>query len=87
VNPNHLFIGTDWDNSKDKIQKGRGLKGRPSSLGKGSSHPCAIFSDLQVEAVRKLADCGWSQQKIADLFGCSRFPVACVLRGERYGGV
>jgi hypothetical protein len=44
VRPDHLFIGTDADNMKDKIEKGRQVK--------GVMHYCAKFTEKQVRSIR-----------------------------------
>ena len=47
VNPNHLFLGTNEDNHKDKLRKGRQAKGErsgprlhPERMRRGDNHPC-----------------------------------------------
>lgn len=48
INPDHLFLGTDLDNSIDKIKKGR------AKALKGTSHPLSILTDEQVLEIRTL---------------------------------
>ncbi len=47
VNPAHLYLGTQLDNMKD-----RDIRGRRAST-KGSNHPGAVLSDIQVLAIRQ----------------------------------
>lgn len=50
INPNHLFLGTDKQNSADKVQKGRARwTSRP-----GESNPAAVLSEKQVRLIRRL---------------------------------
>lgn len=38
VRPSHLFLGTNSDNQKDAVRKGRGSKGNAAFLKKGDDH-------------------------------------------------
>lgn len=66
VNPAHLFVGSDADNMRDMIAKGR------SNYRRGDCHPNAIFSEEQVRAIR--ADVRASRL-IASEYGCSSIQV------------
>lgn len=46
VNPNHIFLGTDQDNTTDKIKKGRILTGR------GERHRSHILTEELVRKIR-----------------------------------
>lgn len=48
-NPEHLFLGTDADNTTDKMQKGRYKKG---TVVRGQSHKLAKLSENDVRAIR-----------------------------------
>lgn len=50
VNPSHLFLGTDADNSKDRDSKGHNI------TFKGEKHGCAKLTDRQVLEMRRLYD-------------------------------
>lgn len=64
VNPNHLFLGTPSDNSKDMVKKGRSLTGEKNSQRK-----------LTWEIVHKIrstyATTEHNQHKLAKMFGVS----------------
>ena len=45
VNPHHLFLGTNKDNTQDAVKKNRQLK--------GESHGCAKLSEQEVKEIRK----------------------------------
>ena len=66
VNPKHLHLGTNADNVREKVERGR--------------HPCLSFPgerngnakltvDQVIEIRRQYADCGTSQVDLAEIFG------------------
>ncbi len=60
VNPNHLWLGTNMDNSKDKIAKGRD---RPL---RGVANGRAILTESDVREIRSLAEDGVSIREMAE---------------------
>lgn len=46
VNPNHLFLGTAFDNNMDKVSKGRQIK--------GDDHPMMKVTNEEVMEIRRL---------------------------------
>lgn len=61
VNPSHLFLGTNADNSADMVRKGRQAKGETSGN--------ARLTTDQVRMIRKLRAQGLSYGKLAGQFG------------------
>jgi hypothetical protein len=61
INPDHLFLGTQQDNMRDKKEKGRAPF--------GENHCCAKLNENQVKYAIKSK---LSQRKIANLFGVGR---------------
>src|SRR5690348_11100206 len=53
VNPDHLFIGTQLDNMRDMVSKGRW---RPSGV-MGESHGNSKLSEADVTEMRRLRNC------------------------------
>ena len=75
VNPSHLFLGTDADNSADKIAKGRD---RPLL---GEENGRAKLSAVAAEAIRAEYSIGLtSQQKLADRYGVTQKSISNVVR-------
>lgn len=76
VNPDHLFLGTNADNSADMLEKGRSVK--------GERHPNTKVTDAQAREIRgatgKLRDIG-------DRYGVSESMVSLIKRGLRRGSV
>ena len=60
VKPDHLFLGNRTDNSIDKVAKGRQIK--------GSKHPFAKLTEIDVSAIRKQYNSGKSQHSLAKQF-------------------
>lgn len=48
----------------------------------GEDHPCAVYSDTDVDHVFELREEGFSYKSIADMLECSRTWVRKVLSGE-----
>lgn len=65
VNPDHLFLGTDSDNAKDRERKGRG----GGKVVFGALHPNAKLSDDAVREIRRRRACGETFRFIATEFG------------------
>ncbi len=76
VNPEHLFLGTNADNSADMVRKGRASKLR------GENHHSTKITDLQVAEIRSLNET-LTHREIATRFGISRGHVTN-LTSEKY---
>lgn len=71
VNPAHLFLGTDDDNSKDMIKKGRQRK--------GSSHGRCKLNEDQVRQIRFMHQNGARQKELVQKFGVAQQTISHVL--------
>ena len=60
VRPSHLFLGTQSDNIRDAMKKGR------YKVMVGSLNGKALFSESEITELRKLAQRGVSFQSLAD---------------------
>lgn len=73
VNPDHLFLGTNKDNTQDMIRKKRGLV--------GEKNPCA---KLTLEQVIEIRETNLPQRKIASKYGISQTMVGKIKRGTKW---
>ena len=73
VNPDHIFVGTKTDNSKDKVAKGR--------QGKGERYRNSKLRDADIPVI--LADTR-PQTVIAAEYGVSRQLIGLVKRGRNW---
>jgi len=82
VNPDHLFLGTHADNTRDKMEKG----GHRWSDADGENNNCAKLTIEQVREIR--ASSGWgSQASLAREFGVTHQTVSSVKRGKNWGRI
>ncbi len=75
MNPEHLFLGTDKDNSDDKKAKGR----EPSRA--GQLNPKAKLTARDVLEVRQMLLTGHKQKNIGDMFGVTQAAISAIKRG------
>ena len=75
VNPNHLYAGTDSDNSKDKYRRGRAPSTRGELNGRAS---------LTNEQVVEIKGSLLSSRKIATAYGVSKTTITRVRAGLTY---
>lgn len=75
-NPSHLFLGTDKDNSDDKIRKGRHAH--------GSRHGVAKLTESDVLEIRKMAAQKVPLREIAKMFGISHWTAGDAARGDSW---
>lgn len=97
INPKHLFIGTDQDNSDDKVRKNRhphgeshGMFGKRGLLSpaygksRGRSKN-AVFSDAEVIEIRRLYASGESNQKaLAIKYGVLKNCISQIITRKSY---
>ena len=62
VNPDHLWLGTDKDNSVDKFRKNR------QAIVAGSKNPNAILNEEAVKKLRQLYKAGYTKSNLASIF-------------------
>lgn len=63
VNPYHLIVGTQADNVRDMVERGRRRGGR------GERHALSVLTEERVQAIRCLAEqCGFNLTKLARIF-------------------
>lgn len=74
VRPDHLFLGTQRDNMRDRNQKQRG------ALPTGSAHHWAKYGDETVAQIRALAATGMTFAAISREVGVSRPHVSRLVR-------
>lgn len=63
VNPEHLFLGTSADNSRDMIKKNRSMK--------GEVNPKSRLSEDDVREIRRMRSLGMTWEPIAERFNVS----------------
>ena len=94
VNPDHLFLGTRTDNSKDRDRKGRqakgerhGMYGRTGKNGPmhgrtGESCPTSKLKEEQIRKIFYLYRKGYDSKSIASNFKVSRRQISYILQGR-----
>jgi hypothetical protein len=79
-NPAHISEGTQQDNIRDCIAKGRSRSG--ASGVRGEAHPKAKLTDDGVRLIRRRAAAGEPSQAIADDFGVCARTITDIVRGK-----
>lgn len=74
INPDHLFLGTAMDNSRDMVSKGRHAWRQGTRWQKLNATDGERICDLRAS--------GCTQQQIADWFGVSRPLISLILNGH-----
>ncbi len=78
VNPEHLRLGTQTENNKD-----RDTRGRHARLS-GSKNPFAKFTDEQIAYIRQQHDAGRTNVSIAEEMGVHRKTIGRIILGQHY---
>lgn len=77
-NPSHIFIGTQKDNVRDMMQKGRDGHG----VLRGEESPVSKYTSRQAMQVKRLRLKGVSQKQIAVRTGVSKTAVGAICQGR-----
>lgn len=80
VRPDHLFRGTQTDNMRDCVNKGRFRKNQSQ----GQDHPESKLTDRQVFEIVSLLKTGMTQQAIADRFNVSQSCIMLIKTGRSW---
>lgn len=80
INPAHLFLGTNKDNSQDMVRKGRC---RPGHLA-GEQIGTAKLTRQQVEEIRRAIAAGEVQAQIARDYGVARSTITWIKKGNTW---
>ncbi len=87
VRPDHLFLGTQRDNVRDMIEKGRAYQGhhpwsyKPKPTIRGTRHPKAVLNEDSVREIRaRYRSGGVSERGLAAEYGVGRQTITRVLK-------
>lgn len=86
VNPDHLFLGTNADNTADMFKKGRN-KNIELPHPCGENHPCAKLTAAKVQEIRYLYDNGKHQRAIGFIFGVSGAHISRIVQRKAWGHI
>ena len=78
VNPSHLWLGSNKDNSQDRERKGRHHEAGGEKCGR------AKLTAHDVEEIRRLYDRGLTQCEIAERFNVTQPNIGYIVRGETW---
>ena len=78
VNPNHLWLGTDFDNAVDKMNKGR------NNPVKGEDHQDAKLTEKDVIEIRRLLREGIKGNEVAEKFDVTESHVSRIKNGQKW---
>jgi hypothetical protein len=86
VRPDHLFLGTNQDNTTDARRKGRLRPPRTAfeRRSRGEKHWAAKLTWATVAAIRTAASAGQSQRSLARRYGVNRVTIRNVVRGTTW---
>lgn len=85
VNPDHLFIGTKSDNTRDMVSKGRHPSQKYPGLRRGERNGCAKLTNLQAEEIRvEYARGDVSQEALGKRFGVAQSRISKIILGKNY---
>lgn len=90
VNPEHLFLGTNADNIKDRDDKGRTARGETSGTKlhpgthKGTANGRAILSERAVLEIRASAAAGQTAALLAQKYLVSKSAIRHIVRKETW---
>jgi hypothetical protein len=90
IRPDHLFLGTNIENTADRDRKGRAASGdrhfshlHPDRVPRGEKHGRAKITECDVVAIRKAYSRGnITQRALARRFGITITQVSSIVRGE-----
>jgi len=81
VNPLHLFSGTNLDNIRDKVQKGRCYTGNQ----KGEHNGASKLTDNQVRQIRKLRILEkYTTTKLGEMYNVHRSTISYIINNKTY---
>jgi predicted XRE-type DNA-binding protein len=83
VNPNHLWLGTNIENMRDKETKGRG-RGFCHQDHHGENHPQVKLTWKIVEEIREMHKNGFLQKEIAKKFNISNSGISKIISNKRW---
>jgi hypothetical protein len=78
VNPDHLLLGTNADNMRDKIERGRARSPRGSAVGN------AKLTEADIPKIRAMLARGELHKDIAREFGVSMRPIHQIAAGKTW---
>jgi hypothetical protein len=84
VNPKHLWLGTDSENTADRVRKGRTVttcRGRANPP-RGEAHPMAKLTQEKADQIRVFLAAGNRQEDIAAHFNISSSTVSLINVGK-----
>ena len=90
VNPTHLFLGTDKDNSDDKVRKGRQSRGAKHSAimkitsPKGEKVWCSKITADQICEIFNLRSQSLTYREIGAIFNVDRTCIYKIIKGKRW---
>lgn len=94
VNPQHLFLGTPGENSRDMQRKGRAAHGdthgkrtKPEQTARGERHGRAKLTEGDVRAIRQRAATGDTRRSLADAYGINKSTIDRILTGKYWSHV
>lgn len=79
VNPDHLFLGTNQDNIRDRVKKGRSRRGQ--------NHPRSVLKRADVVEARAMYLGGMSTSKIGERFGVDAETAGNAISGRSWSHV
>lgn len=80
VNPAHLWAGTNTENMRDKIEKGR--HGGPGNV--GEDNPAQKYTEEMVIDMREHFAKGFSMKAISRKFNVPYSTTVCIIRRQRW---